>query len=233
MSDRVWVVPADKDERAAKRQFVELYGSVAVTNTYLMIAVVCLGAVSVGLTILNARTAQALRSVKPVVIRVSETGQAAAVSPATLEYRPREAEVRYFLIEFIRRHYSRMRATVQEDYARSLYFLDERLAGGLMESDKKQNAIAAFLASGGPEIDITVRNVSIEDLRQPPYRAVVEFEKVFYAPSDRSEIKRERYVANVVFVVRDQVPNALIPVNPLGLTITYFREDQAFDRSLP
>jgi hypothetical protein len=27
---------------------------------------------------------------------------------------------------------------------------------------------------------------------------------------------------------KDQVPNQLIPFNPLGLTITYFREDQAF-----
>ena len=31
-----------------------------------------------------------------------------------------------------------------------------------------------------------------------------------------------------VFVVQDRVPNAVIPINPLGLTITYFREDQAF-----
>ena len=35
-------------------------------------------------------------------------------------------------------------------------------------------------------------------------------------------------VANFVFVVKDKVPNDMIPVNPLGLTITYFREDQAF-----
>jgi len=28
--------------------------------------------------------------------------------------------------------------------------------------------------------------------------------------------------------VLDKVPHALIPVNPLGLTITYLREDQAF-----
>jgi hypothetical protein len=29
-------------------------------------------------------------------------------------------------------------------------------------------------------------------------------------------------------VVKERVPNAMIPINPLGLTITYFREDQAF-----
>jgi type IV secretory pathway component VirB8 len=152
---------------------------------------------------------------------------------ASLEYRPGEAEVRHFLIEFVRRHYSRIKATVREDYARSLYFLDSRLASALIESDKKENTIAAFLDGGDSEIDIAVNNVSIEDLREPPYRAAVDFEKVYLAPGDRSEIKRERYVANLVFVVRDRVPNELVPVNPLGLTITYFREDQAFDRSLP
>jgi hypothetical protein len=47
-------------------------------------------------------------------------------------------------------------------------------------------------------------------------------------PADGAELKREKYTAHFVFVVKDRVPNAMIPVNPLGLTITYFREDQAF-----
>jgi type IV secretory pathway component VirB8 len=70
--------------------------------------------------------------------------------------------------------------------------------------------------------------VALEDLRQPPYRATVEFEKIFLSPATRSETKRELYVAHVVFVFSDQVANARIPVNPLGLTVTYFRDDQAF-----
>ena len=35
-------------------------------------------------------------------------------------------------------------------------------------------------------------------------------------------------ISYLTFVVRDQVPNAVIPVNPLGLTVTYVRIDQAF-----
>jgi len=30
------------------------------------------------------------------------------------------------------------------------------------------------------------------------------------------------------FVFKTNLPNELIPINPLGMTITYFREDQAF-----
>lgn len=72
--------------------------------------------------------------------------------------------------------------------------------------------------------------MSIEDLRTPPYRATVDFEKVYRRTQDRSEEKREKFIGNFVFEVRDHVPNNLIPINPLGLTITYFREDQAFER---
>jgi hypothetical protein len=33
------------------------------------------------------------------------------------------------------------------------------------------------------------------------------------------------YKQVLFFVLKSQVPNELVPVNPLGLTITYFRED--------
>ena len=46
--------------------------------------------------------------------------------------------------------------------------------------------------------------------------------------ADHSEIKRDLYTADFVFVFKSQVPNELIPINPLGLSITYFREDEAF-----
>jgi len=61
-----------------------------------------------------------------------------------------------------------------------------------------------------------------------PYRATVDFDKVYLSPATRAEARRETYVAHVVFVTDDHVDNARIPINPLGLTITYFREDQAF-----
>jgi len=86
----------------------------------------------------------------------------------------------------------------------------------------------AVLVSGDDEVEINVKSVSLEDLRTQPFRATVEYEKIYYSPSDRTETRRERYIGNFVFTIRDHVPNSFIPVNPLGLTITYFREDQAF-----
>jgi len=221
-------MPAAKDYASAQRQYVEQFGSVLVMNTYLKIAVLALSVVCVGLVLLNFKTYGAFRNLKPLVIRVSDVGRAEAVPYDTLEYAPQEAEIKYFLTDFVQRHYSRMKATLRENYARSLYFLDGRLADALIESNKKSKALDTFLAGTGEEIEVRVNNIAIEDLRTPPYRAAVDFEKIYYAAPDHVESRRERYVAHFVFIVKDHVPNGMVPFNPLGLTIVYFREDQAF-----
>ena len=70
--------------------------------------------------------------------------------------------------------------------------------------------------------------MSIEDLRSAPYKATVDFYEIAYSPAEHVEIKRTLYTAHFVFLFRDSVPNDLIQTNPLGLAITYFREDEAF-----
>jgi type IV secretory pathway component VirB8 len=221
--------PAAKDFKAAKSQFIELYGSLEVMNTYLKIALLCLSIVCVGLIVLNVKTSANPRNVRPIVVGIDSEGRPQVLPYRSVEYHPQEREIKYFLIQFVQSHYSRMRATVKEDYARSLYFLEAQLADGLIESGKNSKAIESFLAGQGEENDVKITNVSIEDLRTSPYHATVDFEKVFYGP-DHQETRREKYVANFLFIVKDRVPNNLIPTNPLGLTITYFREDQSFNR---
>jgi len=229
MNQTSWMPHPAKDFAAAKRQFLELHGSLAVMNTYLKIAVLALSLVCLGLLMLNFRTYAAFHDLKPIVVRINEVGRAEAINYGSLEYQPQEAEIKYFLAQFVRGYYGRMRTTVQESYPRSLFFLDGRLADAAITANKKTKAIDAFLAGQSNEVDIQVKNVAIEDLRKPPYKATVEFEKVFYNSADHQETKRQRFVANFVFIIKEPVSNTLIPVNPLGLTITYFREDQAFD----
>ena len=215
----------------ARRRYIEQYGSTLVMNTYLQLAVACLSAVIVGLVGLNVHTQRTFGHVKPLVIRIDDVGHAAAVCYDSLTYTPQAPELKYFLVQFVTMHYSRMRATVRQQYAQSLYFLDGRLADATIDANKKSGLIERFLTGGGEEIDVRVKNVTLEDLRQPPYRATVDFDKVYLAPVTRAELKREAFVAHLVFVVTEQVDNARIPINPLGLTITYFREDQAFVNS--
>jgi type IV secretory pathway TrbF-like protein len=212
----------------ARRRYVEQYGSTLVMNTYLKAALLCLAVVAVGLVVLNIHTQRTYRNFKPLVIRIDDVGHAAAVSYDSLTYTPQAAELKYFLVQFVTNHYGRVRATVRQQYAESLYFLDGRLADATMDANKKSGVIERFLTSGGEEIEVRVKNVTIEDLRQPPYKATIDFEQIHLAPATRVELRRDTHVAHVVFVLKDAVDNARIPINPLGLTITYFRDDQAF-----
>ena len=221
------LLPSPNDMTGA-RKYVEQHAVLLVANRHLRIALLCVALVAVGLLAITAKAVQALRTVKPLVIRINEVGRAEAVTYDSTTYQPHDAEVKYFLSQFVTKHYGRMRATVRDSFARSLYFLDGRLADSTIQTYKKDKTIESFLAGDGDEIDIDVKNVTIEDLRQSPFKATVDFEKVYYSSADRTEARREKYVASFVFIVRDRVPNAWIPVNPLGLTITYFREDQAF-----
>ena len=67
---------------SAKRQFVELYGSALVLNTYLKIALVLVSLVALGLVGLNFHTAAKYSQIKPLVIRIDDDGRAnPAVAP--------------------------------------------------------------------------------------------------------------------------------------------------------
>jgi len=214
----------------AKRQYVELYGSALVLNTYLKIALLCVSLVAVGLVLLNLRTQRRLEQFKPLVIRIDDVGRAQAVQYDALTYKPvgQAPELKYFLIQFVTKHYGRIRATVKQQYAESFYFLDTSLADATMANDQRDSEIERFLGGAGDELEIQVRNVTLDSLAASPYTASVDFDRVYYAPGTRRERMRETAVARITFVIRDQIPNAVIPVNPLGLAITHVRVDQAF-----
>ncbi len=214
----------------AKRQYVELFGSALVMNTYLKIALLCVSLVAIGLLVLNVRTQAKYANVKPLVIRIDDVGRAQAVQYDTLTYRPQgqAPELRYFLTQFVTKHFARVRSTVREQYAESLFFLDAALVDATIAQDQRSQTIEGFLTSTGDEVEIEVKNVTLENLDAPPYKAAVDFQKVYSGLGNHLERTRETYVAQITFVLLDQVPNNMVLVNPLGLTITYFRVDQAF-----
>lgn len=214
----------------AKRQYVELFGSALVMNTYLKIALLCVSLVAVGLLVLNVRTQAKYANVKPLVIRIDDVGRAQAVQYDTLTYRPQgqAPELRYFLTQFVTKHFARVRSTVREQYAESLFFLDAALVDATIAQDQRSQSIEGFLTSTGDEVEIEVKNVTLENLDAAPYKAAVDFQKIYSGLGNHLERTRETYVAQITFVLLDQVPNNMVLVNPLGLTITYFRVDQAF-----
>jgi type IV secretory pathway component VirB8 len=213
----------------AKRLYLEQYGDPMVTNTYLKIALTLVSLLAVGLLCLNLKTIRTFENFRPLVIRIDDLGRAEAINYHNLEYKPQDAEAKYFLSQFCVLYYRRNRYTIQNDFSKALYFLDGKLANGILDAYRKDDIIKKFLTNtSAPEIDVEVKKVALEDLTSPPYKARVDFYLVYYSAADHAELKRDLYTANFVFVFKTKVPNELIPINPLGLAITYFREDEAF-----
>jgi len=220
---------SDATFQNAKRLYLEQYGDPMVTNTYLKIALVLVSLVAIGLALVDLRTIRSFQNFRPLVIRIDDLGRAEAINYHNFEYKPQDAEAKYFLSQFCTLYYRRNRYTIQDDFSKSLYFLDGKLADGILDAYRNDDIIKKFITNSSvPEIDVDVKKVALEDMQSPPYKARVDFYMVYYSPSDHSEIKRDLYTANFVFVFKSNVPNELIPINPLGLAITYFREDQAF-----
>src|SRR6202158_2397502 len=134
-TDEIVLPPTGYEYGEARRRYVEQYGSTLVMNTYLKLALLGMSLVAVGLVLLNLPTPPTVQKVKTLVIRIDDVGRATAVDDARLTYTPQAPELKYFLIQFVTMHYSRMRATVRQQYAESLYFLDGRLADASLDAN--------------------------------------------------------------------------------------------------
>jgi type IV secretion system protein VirB5 len=220
-----------KDEtfNAAKQLYLEQYASAIVTGGYLKIAVTLLSLVIAGLVYVNVKTVRTLQRFRPMVIRIDEIGRAQAVNYENLVYKPEYRETKYFLTRFCQLYYRRNHATINDDFTQALYFLDGKLATDTIQQFKQKSIIKTFLSDNtAAERDIEVQQVVVEPMEKTPYRATVDFFAITYSPTDHSVTKRTVYTASFLFTFREHVSNAEILTNPLGLTITYFREDEAF-----
>ena len=125
---------------------------------------------------------------KPLVIRIDEVGRAEAVAYDATRYQPQPPELRYFLTQFVVKHFSRIRATVQREYPDSLFFLEPALADATIAQNDQSRGIETFLTNpSADEVDVVVQNVSLSELTTPPFKAAVTFQKVFYTPGTRHE----------------------------------------------
>jgi type IV secretory pathway TrbF-like protein len=214
--------------RAAER-YLEQYGDPLVTNTYLKIAMLCLAGLCVMLGLLVFKSQKALASAKPFIIRISDVGHAEAIDYRNFDYRPQEAENKYYLTRWANLYFGRNRYTLERDQTQALYFLNGDVQRAVIEQEQKSNLISTYVKDSTlPYVDIEVKNVILDDLRQSPYSARIEFDKVFTNSGDQSVLKREKWTATVTYVFNPQVSNEKTTVDPLGLTIIRFRVDQAF-----
>ena len=214
--------------RAAER-YLEQYGDPLVMNTYLKVTILCLVVVCLTLMALVFKSQKALASMHPMIVRINDVGRAEAIDYRNFQYRPQEAENKYYLTRWAELYFSRNRFTIERDQTNALYFLNGDVQRAVIAEEQKDKIIQTYRGDSTlPYVDVEVKNIVLDDLQQSPYSARIEFEKVYTNPADHTELKRERWVASVTYVFRENVKNNELAVNPLGLTIVRFRADQAF-----
>jgi type IV secretory pathway TrbF-like protein len=214
--------------RAAER-YLEQYGDPLVMNTYLKVTILVLAAMCLTLAGLIYKSQNALASMHPMIVRVNEVGRAEAIDYRNFQYRPQEAENKYYLSRWAELYFSRNRFTIERDQTSSLYFLNSDVQRAVIEQERKDESIQSYIKDSSlPYVDVEIKNIILDDLRQSSLSARIEFEKVYTNSADHTELKRERWTASVTYVFRDNVKNNELAVNPLGLTIVRFRVDQAF-----
>ncbi|MGH2509296.1 MAG: VirB8/TrbF family protein, partial [Ktedonobacteraceae bacterium] len=200
------MTPATKQSpeitRAAER-YLEQYGDPLVMNTYLKITILVLFVVCLALTALLFKSQKALVNMHPLIVRINDVGRAEAIDYRNFQYRPQEAENKYYLTRWAELYFSRNRFTIERDQTNALYFLNGDVQRAVIGQERKGNIILTYRNDSTlPYVDIEVKNVILDDLRQSPYSARIEFEKVYTNPSDHTELKRERWTASVTYVFR-------------------------------
>src|ERR1700723_1656555 len=193
--------------RAAER-YLEQYGDPLVMNTYLKVTILCLVAVCLALAALVYKSQKALINAHPLIVRINDVGRAEAIDYRNFQYRPQEAENKYYLSRWAELYFSRNRFTVERDQTSALYFLNSDVQRAVIEQERRDKIIQSYVKDSSlPFVDIDIKSVILDDLRQSPYSARIEFEEVYTNPGDPSELKRERWTASVTYVFRENVRN--------------------------
>ena len=177
----------------AAERYLEQYGEPMVMNTYLKVTILVLAAVCLMLGALTFKSQKALANMKPLVIRINDVGRAEAIDYRNYDYKPQEAENKYYLSRWASLYFQRNQYTIEGDQTASLYFLSSDVQQAVIRQEQQDKTIATFQHDSTlPYVDIDVKNVVLDDLRQPPYSARIEFEKVYTNPDDHTVLKRER-----------------------------------------
>src|SRR5260370_5896312 len=109
--------------RAAER-YLEQYGDPLVMNTYLKVTILALCIVCLSLSALVYKSQKALASMHPMIVRINDVGHAEAIDYRNFQYRPQEAENKYYLSRWAELYFNRNRFTIERDQTNALYFLN-------------------------------------------------------------------------------------------------------------
>jgi type IV secretion system protein VirB5 len=148
-----------------------------------VLATVCLA-----LAVLVFKSQRTLAGMHPLIVRINDVGRADAIDYRDFQYRPQEVENKYYLTRWAELYFSRNRFTIERDQMSALYFLNGDVQRSVIEKERKDSVIQNYVKDSAlPFVDVEVKAVVLDDLRQSPYSARIEFEKVFTNPADHTK----------------------------------------------
>lgn len=214
----------------AQEAYAEIWAEVISTNRYLKIALGALSLLCIGLLLLCWRTFDRFEHLSPLVVRIDEVGRAEAVAYEAAAYRPDVAkpEVKYFLRRFLVLHRERRGDGALNAWKDSLLFLDRSLAQRLLEEQETSGELVRFLRGEDPQTEIEIDAVQVQPSRTEPFRARLDFTETRRDASGR-KVGRQRWTSEFEFRFLERPPRELLAINPLGLSISYFRSDRIAD----
>ncbi len=166
------------------------------------------------------------------MVRVDEVGRAEAVAyeAATAQADPLDPTTKYFLNRFVDDFHSRRRATVEEQWTRSLRFLSTELANAAFARDGSE---VAAMAAGTADTELQVEQVvlRIHPAPEAPHGATADFDVVHLSAGQ--ETLRERWSLTLRFEFLPAIPAELVVYNPMGILITYLQADRALVTGQP
>src|SRR6201989_226102 len=155
------------DITRAAEKYIEQYGDPLVMNTYLKITILVLAAVCLSLAALVFRSQRPLADLHPLIVRINEVGRAEAIDYRNFQYRPQEAENKYYLTRWAELYFSRNRFKIERDHTNALYFLNGDVQRAVIDQERKDKIIQTYSKEGSlPYVDVEVKNVILDDLRQ-------------------------------------------------------------------
>ena len=214
--------PEIKDAGA---EYAEIWGEAMHSNRHLRVISVALG-IGVLLLIVVVLRVVSVEPPRPIVVRVDEVGRAEAVAYELMEAQadPLDPTTKYFLNRFINDFYSRRRATVEQNWSRSLRFLSTELGNASFRAESQN---IALLAAGAARDELQVDRVvlRIQANPQEPHSATADFDLVRMEMAN--EVGRERWTLSLQFFFLETIPPDLIVFNPMGIIISYLQGDRA------
>ena len=214
-----------KKTQDAGAEYAEIWGEAVHSNRHLRVLSIALGGLCLLLAVVIIQIA-GVDPPRPIVVRVDEVGRAEAVAYEAMEAQadPLDPTTKYFLNRFIYDFYSRRRATVEENWSRSLRFLSTELANA---SFRAESPNIALRAAGAARDELQVDRVVLRIQANPtePHGATADFDLVRMMAAN--EVSRERWSLSLQFLFLEEIPPDLIVHNPMGIVITYLQGDRA------